>query len=94
MTNKYDIAIIGAGSGGLTIAGGAAQLGLKTILFEEGEMGGDCLNSGCVPSKSIIAAAHAAHVARHSQIFGVTAEPNLDFARTMAHVQEVIAGIA
>ncbi len=94
MTRKYDIAIIGAGSGGLTIAGGAAQLGLKTVLFEAGEMGGDCLNSGCVPSKSIIAAAHAAHVAKHSEAFGITAEPRIDFARTMAHVHEVIAGIA
>ncbi|MGB7405488.1 MAG: FAD-dependent oxidoreductase, partial [Pacificimonas sp.] len=94
MTHNYDIAVIGAGSGGLTVTGGAAQLGLKTVLFEAHEMGGDCLNVGCVPSKSIIAAAHAAHVSRASQAFGVTAAPDIDFARTMAHVHEVIATIA
>ncbi len=54
-----DIAIIGAGSAGLSVASGAAQLGLKVILFEKGEMGGDCLNYGCVPSKALIAAAAA-----------------------------------
>ncbi|MHB9878056.1 dihydrolipoyl dehydrogenase family protein [Pacificimonas sp. ICDLI1SI03] len=94
MTRKYDIAIIGAGSGGLTVAAGAAQLGLETVLFEAGDMGGDCLNVGCVPSKSLIAAAHAAHVARSSGAFGVTATPEVDFTRTMQHVQEVIASIA
>ena len=54
---KADLAIIGAGSGGLSVAAGAAQLGLKVVLFETGEMGGDCLNYGCVPSKAMIAAA-------------------------------------
>ena len=54
-----EIAIIGAGSAGLSVASGAAQLGLKVILFEKGEMGGDCLNYGCVPSKALIAAAAA-----------------------------------
>ena len=47
-----DIAIIGAGSGGLSVAAGASQLGLRVVLFEAGEMGGDCLNTGCVPSGS------------------------------------------
>ena len=54
---KADIAIIGGGSAGLVAASGAAQLGQKVVLFESGEMGGDCLNYGCVPSKSLIAAA-------------------------------------
>ncbi|NBU29118.1 MAG: FAD-binding protein, partial [Caulobacteraceae bacterium] len=57
---KVDIAVIGAGSGGLSVASGAAQLGLKVVLFERGEMGGDCLNTGCVPSKALISAAKAA----------------------------------
>ena len=48
---KADLCIIGAGSGGLSLAAGAAQLGRKVVLFEKGEMGGDCLNTGCVPSK-------------------------------------------
>ena len=57
---ECDICVIGAGSGGLSVAVGAAQLGARTILFEKGEMGGDCLNYGCVPSKALLAAAHAA----------------------------------
>ena len=56
-----DICVIGAGSGGLSVAAGAAQLGARTVLFERGEMGGDCLNTGCVPSKALIASARAAH---------------------------------
>ena len=60
----YDLAIIGAGSGGLSVAAAAAQFGQKVILFEKGKMGGDCLNYGCVPSKALIAAAKQAHVFR------------------------------
>ena len=48
-TDTVDLIVIGAGSGGLSVAAGAAQLGLKVVLFERGEMGGDCLNYGCVP---------------------------------------------
>ncbi len=54
---KVDICVIGAGSGGLSVASGAAQLGVGTVLIERGKMGGDCLNVGCVPSKSLLAAA-------------------------------------
>ena len=56
-----DICIIGAGSGGLSVAAGAVQMGASVVLIEKGKMGGDCLNTGCVPSKALIAAAHAAH---------------------------------
>ena len=51
-----DICVIGAGSAGLSLAAGAAQLGAETVLIEAGAMGGECLNSGCVPSKALIAA--------------------------------------
>ncbi len=51
-----DICVIGAGSGGLSVAAGASQLGMKTVLIERAKMGGDCLNYGCVPSKSLLAA--------------------------------------
>lgn len=92
---KADLCIIGAGSGGLSLAAGAAQLGRKVVLFEKGEMGGDCLNYGCVPSKALIAAASRAHAMRTSQKFGVHAvEPDIDFAAVMEHVQGVIAAIA
>ena len=55
-----DICIIGAGSAGLSVAAGAAQMGARTVLIEADKMGGDCLNTGCVPSKSLLAAAKAA----------------------------------
>ncbi|MBX7249494.1 MAG: FAD-dependent oxidoreductase [Caulobacteraceae bacterium] len=89
-----DIAVVGAGSGGLSVASGAAQLGLRVVLFEKGEMGGDCLNAGCVPSKALIAAAHAAHEARASARLGVYADPRIDFPAVMAHVRGAIAAIA
>jgi pyruvate/2-oxoglutarate dehydrogenase complex dihydrolipoamide dehydrogenase (E3) component len=92
---RADLAIIGAGSGGLSVAAGAAQLGLKVVLFEKGEMGGDCLNYGCVPSKALIAAADAAHVAGHSTALGISASGiKVDFAAVMARVHHVIAEIA
>jgi len=59
-----DLCIIGAGSGGLSVAAGAAQMGAEVVLIERGLMGGDCLNFGCVPSKSLLAAARLAEIAR------------------------------
>jgi pyruvate/2-oxoglutarate dehydrogenase complex dihydrolipoamide dehydrogenase (E3) component len=95
MAGKFDVVVIGAGAGGLTAAGGPAMFGLKSAVIEEGEMGGDCLNTGCVPSKALIAAAHRAHEARVSQKLGVTlAEPKIDFAAVMAHVHSAIETIA
>ena len=89
-----DICIIGGGSGGLTVAAGAAQMGAKVVLIEGGKLGGDCLNYGCVPSKSLIAAAHAAHGVRHGGRFGVNGhEPDVDFLKVRDHVREVIAHI-
>ena len=57
---KTDICVVGAGSGGLSVAAGAVQMGADVVLVEGGKMGGDCLNYGCVPSKALLAAAHAA----------------------------------
>ncbi len=92
---KYDLAVIGAGSAGLSVAAAAAQFGEKVVLFEKAEMGGDCLNSGCVPSKSLLAAAKAAQAQRSSALFGVVAvEPKVDYSKVMDHVQSVIAHIA
>ncbi len=91
----FDIAIIGAGSAGLSVAAAAAQFGEKVVLFEKGEMGGDCLNTGCVPSKALLAAAKAAQAHRSSAQFGVTPDdPKIDFAKAMAHVESVITTIA
>ena len=92
---KADLVVIGAGSGGLSVASGAAQLGLKVVLFERGEMGGDCLNYGCVPSKALIAAADAAHRARNSGALGVSSDAvRVDFTKVMAHVRAAMAAIA
>ncbi len=97
---KADLCVIGAGSGGLSVAAGASQMGARTVLVERGKMGGDCLNYGCVPSKSLIAAAHAAHQARISGRFGIAAangedsEPTIDHAGVHDHVHDVIAAIA
>lgn len=93
-TLKADICIIGAGSGGLSVAAGAAQLGRKVVLVEKHLMGGDCLNFGCVPSKALIAAASHTHHIRRAPAFGVSAaEPVIDFPAVMKHVQDVIAAI-
>jgi len=90
-----DICVIGAGTAGLVTAAGASQLGARTVLIEADRMGGDCLNTGCVPSKALLAAAHAATAYRRAAAFGLTqAPPLVDFAKVMAHVQGVIAAIA
>ncbi|KZK75530.1 Mercuric reductase [Pseudovibrio sp. W64] len=90
-----DICVIGAGSGGLSVAAAAAAFGVDVVLIEKGKMGGDCLNYGCVPSKAIIAAGKAAATFRSSEKFGVGAqEPEIDFSKVNDHVHDVIATIA
>jgi pyruvate/2-oxoglutarate dehydrogenase complex dihydrolipoamide dehydrogenase (E3) component/uncharacterized membrane protein YdjX (TVP38/TMEM64 family) len=92
---NYDLAIIGGGSAGLSVAASAAQLGQRVVLFEKGDMGGECLNAGCIPSKALLAAARAAQAHRTSAPFGVSAdEPDINFTKVMDHVDGVIAGIA
>ncbi len=92
---SVDICVIGAGSGGLSVAAGASQMGATVALIERGEMGGDCLNYGCVPSKALLAAAHAAENMRRAERFGLEKhEPRVDFARVMAGVRGVIAAVA
>ncbi len=93
--HRVDICVVGAGSGGLSVAAAASQMGASTVLIERDRMGGDCLNVGCVPSKALIAAAHAAHAARTAAPFGVRlAAPEVDFAAVHDHVHGVIAAIA
>ena len=92
---NVDICVIGAGSGGLSVAAGAAQMGASVVLIEKGEMGGDCLNTGCVPSKSLLAAGHAAQSARDASQFGINLPaPEVDWQQVHKHVHEVIAAIA
>ena len=92
---RSDLCIIGAGAAGLSVAAGAAQLGLSVVLFEAGEMGGDCLNYGCVPSKALIAAANLVHKARNGAAMGLdTTGVAVDWTRVKAHVKRAIAAIA
>jgi pyruvate/2-oxoglutarate dehydrogenase complex dihydrolipoamide dehydrogenase (E3) component len=90
-----DLCIIGAGSGGLSLASAAAQLGSSVILIEKHKMGGDCLNYGCVPSKAMIAAARRAHIMRSSAPFGIRpVSPAVDPKGVHDHIKSVIAAIA
>ena len=91
-----DICVIGAGSGGLSVAAAAAAFGVPVVLIEKGKMGGDCLNFGCVPSKALLAAAKRAQAMRTGAAFGVAAQqrPGVDFVKVHGHVHGVIAAIA
>nr|WP_319391297.1 FAD-dependent oxidoreductase [uncultured Cohaesibacter sp.] len=92
---RADICVIGAGSGGLTVAAAMAAFGETVVLFEKGDMGGDCLNTGCVPSKAMIAAAKHAQSMREASRFGVSSvEPRIDYQAVHDHIHSVIAAIA
>jgi pyruvate/2-oxoglutarate dehydrogenase complex dihydrolipoamide dehydrogenase (E3) component len=90
-----DICVIGAGSGGLTVAAAVAAFGVPVVLIERGRMGGDCLNYGCVPSKALLAAGKQVAASAHAPAFGIAVtHPLVNFARVQTHVQGVIAAIA
>jgi len=92
---KPDLCVIGAGSGGLSVAAASAQFGVDVVLIEKGKMGGDCLNYGCVPSKAMIAAGKRAHAMRHPEAFGIVGvEPSISARKVHDHVQGVIGAIA
>ncbi|MEQ5858174.1 FAD-dependent oxidoreductase [Halomonas sp. EF61] len=89
-----DIVVIGAGSAGLVASYIAAAVKAKVTLVERHRMGGDCLNTGCVPSKALIRAARAAEDIRRAPSYGVSAgEPSVDFAAVMGHVHGAIAEV-
>jgi pyruvate/2-oxoglutarate dehydrogenase complex dihydrolipoamide dehydrogenase (E3) component len=90
-----DICVIGAGSGGLSVAAAAASFGVPVVLIEKGKTGGDCLNYGCIPSKALLAAAKHAVASRKLGPFGLRSAPaEIDFAKVHAHVHGVIGAIA
>ena len=94
-TLRADLCVVGAGAGGLAVAAGAVQMGASVVLVERGDMGGDCLNVGCVPSKSLIAAAAAAHQWRHSGEMGVSSvPPTVEMPAVADSVGRVIARLA
>ena len=92
---KPDLCVIGAGSGGLSVAAAAAQFGVPVVLIEKGRMGGDCLNYGCVPSKALLAAGKRAEAVRTASNFGIDViEAQIDHRGVHDHVHGVIAAIA
>ena len=93
---EYDIAILGGGAAGLTVASGAAQLGAKTLLIEkEKELGGDCLHFGCVPSKTLIKTAHVRHLMASGAAYGLpeVALPEVDFQQVADRIRSVVSRI-
>ncbi|WP_104134616.1 NAD(P)/FAD-dependent oxidoreductase [Cryobacterium sp. Y62] len=94
-TNEWDLVVIGGGTAGLVASRTAASFGSSALLIEDNRLGGDCLWTGCVPSKSLIAAADAATTARSSARLGVSASHVVvDFAQVMAHVHDAMHEIA
>lgn len=92
---RPDLCIIGGGSAGLTVAAAAAQFGVPVVLIESGRMGGDCLNYGCVPSKTLLAAGKRAQAMRDAGTFGIEpVQPKIDFAALHDRIHGVIATIA
>ncbi len=89
-----NMVVIGAGSAGLVSSLIGATVNAKVTLVEAHEMGGDCLNTGCVPSKALIKSAHVAHQMRHADQFGLQpVEPTVPFKQTMQRVRDIIAAI-
>jgi pyruvate/2-oxoglutarate dehydrogenase complex dihydrolipoamide dehydrogenase (E3) component len=88
---NYDLIVIGGGSAGLTATQAACRLGARVLLIDKHALGGDCLFTGCVPSKTLIRTAQLAHEMRHADRWGLgAATPSIDGARVMAHVRSVI----
>ena len=91
MSSRYDLVVLGGGTGGVVSALIAAGVGARVALVERDRTGGDCLWTGCVPSKSLIAAAGLAHRMRHADAVGLTpVETTIDLARVMGHVRGAI----
>ncbi len=91
----YDLVIVGMGSGGIVAAEFAATLGVKVAVVERGRVGGDCLWTGCVPSKALLAAAKVAHHIRTAADFGIAvAKPEIDHAAIWTRIRTVQADIA
>ena len=90
----YDLVVIGAGTAGLVCAAGAAGLGARVALVERARLGGDCLNSGCVPSKALLRSARAVHEARAGEAAGVRASTEVDFSAVMVRLRARRADLA
>ena len=95
MAQRYDLVIVGMGSGGMVAAGFAASLGLRVAAVERDRIGGDCLWTGCVPSKALLAAGKVAQHVRTAEEFGITAgPPEIDRGKVWERIRKVQAEIA
>lgn len=91
---KFEVIVLGAGPGGYVAAIRAAQLGAKVALVEGYEMGGTCLNRGCIPSKTLLANAHLAHKIRHAEDYGIeVSKPKIHFSKMIARKDQVVSSI-
>lgn len=91
---SFDLVVIGAGTAGLTTAAGAASLGAKVALIEKDKLGGECLYTGCVPSKALIRSAKVHWLMEHGEPLGLRSAPQeVDFGRVMERMRQVIARV-
>ena len=94
---RYNFVVIGGGTAGLVTAVGSAGFEARVAIIEEGLLGGDCLNVGCVPSKALLSAAHVAHTVRTAGEYGVNLDQDsvdVDFARVMERMRTIRAEIS
>src|SRR2546430_2116839 len=90
MAHRYDLVIVGMGSGGMVAAEFAATLGLHVAVVERGRVGGDCLWTGCVPSKALLASAKAAHTMRHGDAYGLpSVDPEVDTSLVWKRIRAI-----
>jgi pyruvate/2-oxoglutarate dehydrogenase complex dihydrolipoamide dehydrogenase (E3) component len=95
MPQRYDLIIVGMGSGGMVASEFASTLDLRVAVIERDRVGGDCLWTGCVPSKALIASARAAHTIRHADRYGIEpVEPTIDTAKIFERIRGVQRQIA
>src|SRR5215204_3709014 len=95
MAERHDLVLVGMGSGGLVAAEFATTIGVKPVVVERGRVGGDCLWTGCVPSKALLAAGKVAQHIRTADEFGIEpVEPQIDTAKVFERIRAVQARIA
>src|ERR1051325_6425821 len=91
MTIHYDAIIIGTGQAGPSLADRLTKAGMKVAVIERGKFGGTCVNTGCIPTKTMVASAYAAHIARRASDFGVAIDGGIrvDMKKVKARKDEV-----
>src|SRR6516164_4230262 len=91
MTTQYDAIIIGTGQSGPSLAGRLTQAGMRVAIIERKLFGGTCVNTGCIPTKTMVASAYIAHLARRTEEFGVRSggDVSVDMRRVKARKDEV-----